>query len=93
MPKKLTKEEFMERCMKIHHNRNYDYSKVEYKNTTTKVIIICPIHNEFQITPHQLLKGSGCQKCGGISCGDKLRKTTDQFINCFFSLLHNEIYS
>ena len=43
---KLTKEEFIQRSINIHKDV-YDYSKVNYINTTTKVIVICPLHGEF----------------------------------------------
>ena len=46
MSKRLTTEEFIEKARKIHGDK-YDYSKVEYKSATEKVIIICPIHGEF----------------------------------------------
>ena len=46
MGKKLNKESFVERSNIIHHNK-YDYSKVEYINSSTKVCIICPEHGEF----------------------------------------------
>lgn len=41
-----SKEIFIEKATKI-HNSKYDYSKVEYVNSKTKVCIICPIHGEF----------------------------------------------
>ena len=41
----------------------YDYSKVSYVNTLTKVIIICPEHGEFIQTPAKHLQGHGCIKC------------------------------
>ncbi len=46
------------------HGDRYDYSKVEYVNLTTKVIIICSEHGEFlqQLASH--LNGSGCPECG-----------------------------
>lgn len=47
------------------HNNKYDYSKVEYINSKTKVCIICPEHGEFWQTPHKHLSGQGCPKCGG----------------------------
>jgi len=47
----------------IIHNNKYDYSKVDYINTKTKVIIICPIHGEFLQTPNSHLKGRGCPNC------------------------------
>jgi very-short-patch-repair endonuclease len=59
---KLTQEEFIERCKKIHGDK-YDYSLTEYKGSHTKVKIICPIHGEFkQLSVHHT-KGGGCSKC------------------------------
>ena len=54
---------FIEKSSKIHNNK-YDYSKVNYINTNTKVCIICPKHGEFWQRPHYHLKGRGCPKCG-----------------------------
>ena len=46
------------------HNKKYDYSKVEYKNNSTKVCIICPEHGEFWQTPTgHIDKKQGCPKC------------------------------
>lgn len=61
--KKLTKNEFIERAKKV-HNGKYDYSKVEYVNVFTDVLIICPIHGNFYQKPHGHLLGCGCKKCG-----------------------------
>jgi hypothetical protein len=44
MPKKKTKEEFIENAIKVHGNK-YNYSKVGYENSYTKVIIICKTIN------------------------------------------------
>lgn len=41
----------------------YTYSKVEYKGTNRKVIICCPSHGDFLMTPHAHLTGQGCRKC------------------------------
>ena len=57
--KKKTKEQFIEEAYKVHGNK-YDYSKVEYINSKTKVCIICPIHGEFLKTPNKHLLGQGC---------------------------------
>ena len=53
---------FIEKATKVHGNR-YDYSKVEYKNNSTKVCIICKEHGEFWQTPNAHLKGQNCPKC------------------------------
>ena len=44
--KKMDKKKFIEKSKKIHGDK-YDYSKAEYINSKTKVIIICHIHGEF----------------------------------------------
>lgn len=52
----------------IHHNK-YDYSKVEYVNSLTKVCIICPQHGEFWQTPNDHINNKrGCFRC----CESKL---------------------
>jgi hypothetical protein len=43
---------------------NYDYSKVDYKNSHTKVEVGCPKHGYFMIKPNTLLSDSGCSECG-----------------------------
>lgn len=41
-----------------------DFSKTTYSTSTAKVIVRCPAHGEFKISPVSLLRGSGCPKCG-----------------------------
>ena len=41
----------------------YDYSKVEYVNNKTKIIITCPIHGDFEQIPSRHLLGKGCPQC------------------------------
>ena len=60
--RRLTTEEFIKKAKEVHGDK-YDYSKVEYKNTSTKVCIICPEHGEFWQTPNEHLQGHGCRKC------------------------------
>ena len=63
MGKKLTQDEFIKRC-DIKHNYFYDYSLVIYKELYEKIIIICPVHGEFEQTASNHLYGSGCYDCG-----------------------------
>ena len=76
---KLTKEKFVEKANKIHGDK-YDYSKVEYINSQTKVCIICPIHGEFWQTPNAHLNGRGCKKCANKRRADILSKTQEEFL-------------
>lgn len=65
---RMQQDDFITRATKL-HNGKYDYSKVNYKNTDTKVIIGCPIHGDFEQTPHHHLKGIGCPMCGSKTYG------------------------
>ena len=77
----LTTEEFIKRAKKVHGDK-YDYSKVEYINSRTKVCIICPEHGEFFITPANHISGQGCPKCKYIKIWKKRndKVTTEEFI-------------
>lgn len=75
----LSKEDFIERARKIHGDK-YDYSKVEYINSKTKVCIVCPTHGEFWQTPMCHLKGEGCGKCGYEKMKKSQSFTREMFI-------------
>lgn len=63
----------------IHLNK-YDYSLVKYKNSITRVKIICEKHGTFTQKPQKHLMGRGCPICGIITCSNKNRFTTEEFI-------------
>ena len=55
-------ESFIAEATEIYGDR-YDYSKVEYKNRDHRVIIVCPVHGDFQVYAREHLDGKGCPKC------------------------------
>jgi len=81
---------FLHKATNIHNNK-YNYSKVEYINTHTKVCIICPEHGEFLQTPHSHLNNHGCPKCSHKKVGTLHILDSNIFIkNCIKS--HNNFY-
>lgn len=90
MPKKLTTKEFIERASAL-HNYKYDYSKTEYINSVTKVIIICPEHGEFLQRPNRHLAGDGCPTCGALTAAQKCTHSAEQFIQKAKEI-HGEAY-
>jgi very-short-patch-repair endonuclease len=55
-------DKFRERVKIVHPS--YDSSKFMYVNAHTKGIMICPLHGEFKITPHNLIRyKQGCPNC------------------------------
>lgn len=59
---------------KLIHGDKYNYSNVKYKNSTTKVCIICPEHGEFWQNPDIHLQGSGCPICAKMVKFNKCKK-------------------
>lgn len=79
---RLTTSEFVERARALHGDK-YDYSKCEYIDSKTAIVIICREHGEFSQTPHSHLntvKRCGCQECGKRRSNAKRSMTTDEFI-------------
>lgn len=62
MGRRLTQEEYINRCNHI-HNHKYDYTNTVYTNKRSKVKITCPVHGEFKQLANNHLVGRGCQKC------------------------------
>lgn len=83
-------ESFIEKSKKVHADK-YDYSKVKYKNNREVVEIICKKHGSFFQTPHNHLCGSGCPKCKGEECSERISLTLKDFIERA-SEIHNKRY-
>lgn len=84
-----TVETFLTQAKEIHEDK-YDYSKVEWKNTRTPIVIICPIHGEFtQIPQNHIRLKCGCRKCGRIGINQKYN--TEYFIK-HAKLIHGNKY-
>jgi ssDNA-binding Zn-finger/Zn-ribbon topoisomerase 1 len=66
---KDTSEKFIVKAENV-QGKKYDYSGVVYKNSDTKVQIICPKHGIFSQSPESHLSGSGCPVCSE-SMGEK----------------------
>lgn len=82
---KMFTNEFIEKSKSVHGDK-YDYSKVNYVNTSTKVEIICKEHGVFLQAPSKHLRKQGCVICGG-----KIIKTRDEIINKF-QIIHKNNY-
>lgn len=91
MPKRLNIEEFLAKAKTVHVDK-YDYSRVVYTNTLTKVAIICKEHGIFNQAPAHHLDGQNCPKCsrkykatinvlsGYIQASEKKRTKIDVFL-------------
>lgn len=74
-----TKESFLASLSKEQLEK-YDYSLVDYKNNSTPVKIICPIHGLFEQAPSAHSVGKGCRECGIIKQGQTKAFTKERWI-------------
>lgn len=75
----FTRDKFIEKARKTHGDK-YDYSKVAYFDSLTKVVIVCPKHGEFKQSPSNHLAGHGCPKCSSEKTAEQNTFTTQEFI-------------
>ncbi|MGX0939577.1 putative GIY-YIG superfamily endonuclease/Zn ribbon nucleic-acid-binding protein [Cupriavidus metallidurans] len=61
-----TADSFIAKAHSVHGER-YDYSRVAYAATHTKVVIVCPEHGPFEQTPAAHQRGAGCPACAGVA--------------------------
>ena len=76
----LTSEEFINKAYQVHGDR-YNYSKVNYINTVTKIEIICSTHGSFFQRPRDHLQGNGCPKCKILKLKNNKTYTKEEIIN------------
>lgn len=75
------RKEFISKSEKIHKDKKYDYSKVIYIDSHTKVCITCPKHGDFFQLPYIHLRGHGCPECAKENRGKHKKSDTEEFIN------------
>jgi hypothetical protein len=85
--------ELKEQCKKnfeiksnIIHNNLYNYSKADYIDATSKLIIICQKHGEFKQSPNNHLRGKGCPDCGKEKSIIAKTKPYEDYYNKFIEL-------
>lgn len=84
--KSITKEEFFARVNKK-HNFKYDYSKVNFNKLKQNIIIICPIHGEFNQRASSHFY-NGCINCRDDSYRRSVKEVIDKA-----NLIHDNKYS
>ena len=91
MSRKLSVEDFFNRCNETHKNF-YSYPTKDYVNPESMITVICPKHGKFSIKArsHLWIK-QGCCKCYEENRGINKRITWHEFINAAIKL-HGDTY-
>lgn len=78
----LSQDEFIKKSKEIFGENTLNYSKVEYVNSTEKVILICNEKNhEFEVSPHKHYGSLGCPLCNNSSESLLYDKIIDYYNN------------
>ena len=72
-------EGFTDKAKRVHGDK-YDYSKVKYINTITKVDIVCSEHGTFSQAPNGHMDGRGCVKCANNAKAMRFMMSEEEFI-------------
>jgi len=86
MKSKKTKNDWLSDFVKIHGDK-YDYDKVNYINSKTKVEIICSEHGSFLQRPMDHKNGTGCPECGKLKAIRVKNNIIEDFIK-----IHKNVY-
>ena len=83
-------EDFIRKSKSI-HGEKYNYDKVNYVNSYSKVCIICPDHGEFWQSPYVHIQGHECPECAKIKRAKNNKHSIDEFIQKS-KLIHGDKY-
>lgn len=76
-----TKEIFIQKSINVHGLGKYDYSRIDYINSRTDIIIICnKCQYNFPTRPSNHIQGNGCPKCAIRENTLKKTRTLEEFI-------------
>ncbi len=98
--KRISQDEVIRNCI-AKHGTKYNYDKVNYIDSKTKIIITCPIHGDFmQLPANHYYSGHNCPKCsnidkvggyGSLSMYD-LKSILNSYLYCTTLNYHGEIF-
>lgn len=79
MNKKLTTEQFIAKAVKVHGNR-FNYDKVVYQGKLSSIVVTCPEHGDYNVSPTVHLQGRNPRCCRYASMRgiEKIKKSPEQ---------------
>jgi hypothetical protein len=61
------------------HGDKYSYDKVEFHSGSQKVVVVCPVHGDFNISFNLHRSGVGCRECANEASSLLNKYTTEDF--------------
>lgn len=93
MSRKLTKEEILQKAIKV-HGLKYNYDLVDFDlGILDYQKIVCPIHGIFEQQMNNHVNGNcGCRKCGSEKSSNSKKTTKEDYINKAIKV-HGDFYN
>jgi hypothetical protein len=92
MNKKLTTEKFIANAVKVHGNR-FSYDKVVYQGKLSSIVVTCPEHGDYSVSPTVHLQGRNPRCCAHqAKKGIRTRKDTPEYIARKTAQKSNEMF-
>jgi hypothetical protein len=76
----------------IIHSKFYSYENAKYQTARIKLLVTCPIHGDFSITPDNHLRDKGCHKCAKMII-NRHRTAKSKNFKEKARLYHNNFYT
>ena len=70
----------------------FTYTNVVYVSSAIKVLVTCPLHGDFSISPNKLLCGRGCPTCKSTKISNALTRPVDSFVEAI-NVRYGSLYS
>lgn len=90
MRPRRTKDDFVKLAIAATNGR-YDYSKTVYVNARTPVVVTCPAHGDFTVTPYHHTNGALCKLCAMEELSRRFTSSTEEFVRKAIAL-HGDKY-
>ena len=79
MAARSSTEEFVKKAQQAHKDK-YEYKKTKYTKSQIKVVVTCPAHGDFLVTPNNHLLGKGCPTCANESRSERRKLSQKEFL-------------
>lgn len=90
LDRRSTTEEFVIKASAV--APQFTYANVVYTSSAVKILVTCPLHGDFSISPNKLLCGRGCPACKSTKISKALTRPVDVFIEAI-NTKYNSLYS
>ncbi len=85
------KSSFIEKFTKSFPEKIFDFEKIDYIDSLTKIKVKCDKNHLFEIRPNDLLHGHGCKLCANVNSSLMLKTSLNDLKEQIYNLRGNDV--